>query len=75
MFMLTLLSWTILGTEPKSQATGYQLKKHIYNYVNIHWEQQNLCSSFDNRFGEGMVVVELRVGPKFGPELGPNIGP
>ena len=46
---------TLFGTEPKSQVTCCQLKKHIYN---IHREQQNLCSSLDN--GVGIVVVELR---------------
>ena len=45
-------SWTIHGTEPKSQVTCCRLKKTL-QYVNNHREQLNLCSSLDNWFGVG----------------------
>ena len=43
---------TVLGTEPKSQVA------HLH-YVNIH-----TTSALANWFGVGIVVAELRIGPK-----------
>ena len=61
----------------RTQVSGnlLSIKKAHLHYVNIHREQQNLCCSLDNSFRVGIVVVELRIGPKLSPELGPNIGP
>ena len=53
------------------QVTSCQLKSTFTHYVNIHREQQNLCSSLDNWFGVGIVVVELRIGLKLSSNIGP----